>query len=63
MKIKALAGFETLDHTPEEDEHGNHSLRAERIEMKMGDVRELREKLARRIIGHGHAEEVKDDAG
>jgi hypothetical protein len=60
MKIKALTGFETLHHTPEEDQDGVYTLRSERIEMKLGELRELPEKLAKRLIAGGHAEEAKD---
>lgn len=61
MKIKALTGFETLHHTPVEDEDGVYTLNAERIEMKLGELRELPEKLAKRLIAGGHAEEAKDE--
>lgn len=57
MKIKALDTFETTRFVPEEDEHGAITLRAERVEMKDGEVADLDEKLARRLIGYGHASE------
>jgi hypothetical protein len=55
MKIKALAGFETTRFIPEEDEHGVFTMRPDKLVMKEGDIKEVDDKLAKRLIGYGHA--------
>jgi hypothetical protein len=57
MKIKALDTFETTRFLPEEDEHGVFTMRPDKLEMKEGDIREVDDKLAKRLIGYGHASE------
>lgn len=55
MKVKALDTLETTRFIPEEDEHGIITTRAETIRMKEGEVADLDDKLAKRLIGYGHA--------
>lgn len=57
MKVKALDTLETTRFIPEEDEHGNVTTRAETIHMKEGEVADLDDKLAKRLIGYGHVSE------
>lgn len=60
MKIKALDTFETTRFFSEEDDNGVVSMRQEKLEMKEGDVQEIDDKLARRLISYGHASEDLD---
>lgn len=55
MKIKAISTFETTRFFSEEDDDGVLSMRSEKLEMKEGDIKEVDDKLARRLIGYGHA--------
>jgi hypothetical protein len=57
MKIKALSGLETTRFIPEEDEHGVFTMRPDKLEMKEGEIKEVDDKIARRLIGYGYASE------
>jgi hypothetical protein len=57
MKVKALTGFETAKHIPEEDDAGNFTIRVIPISMKEGEVGDLDDKLAQRLLGYGHVSE------
>lgn len=54
MKVKAIVGFETMRHEPEEDEHGSFTLKTIRVEMKEGEIGDIDDKVANRLIGYGH---------
>jgi precorrin-6x reductase len=57
MKVKALTGFETAKHIPEEDDAGNFTIRVVPISMKEGEVADIDDKLARRLLDYGHVSE------
>jgi hypothetical protein len=60
MRIKALDTFETTRFLPQEDEYGSVSLHSEKLEMKDGDIAEIDDALANRLIGHGLVSEDLD---
>lgn len=55
MKIKALTGIETSRHAVEDDEHGVPVIRQYPLVFSEGDVVDVDDKVARRLIDHGHA--------
>jgi hypothetical protein len=57
MRIKALDTFEHTRHVAEENDDGVVSLRPEKIVMKEGDIGNIEDKLAGRLIKHGIASE------
>jgi hypothetical protein len=57
MKIKALTGIEASHPSIDEDENGNIIVKYTPILLKEGEVVDIDDKLAGRLIKNGHASE------
>ena len=57
MKIKALTGIETVHHTMDEDEHGTVNMTPHPVHLKEGEIADVDDKVAARLIKYGHASE------
>lgn len=61
MKVKATVTLETLHSVSVEDEENGITIQSERIEMKEGEIRDLPDKVANRLIRTGHATDKLDE--